>query len=60
MLKSRNDPALTLSMKSNGFAHPRVVASGDKFRLFWTDLDKMGKKWLKTVEVKQLNRKVQQ
>jgi hypothetical protein len=59
MLKSRNDPALTLSMKSNGFAHPRVVASGDKFRLFWTDLDKMGKKRLKTAEVKQIDKKVQ-
>ncbi len=59
MLKSRNHPVLKLSMKSNGFARPRMIASGDKFRLFWTDLDKMGKKRLKTVEVKQFNQKVQ-
>ncbi len=60
LAKSENDHAMKLSMKSEGFARPRVVASGDNFRLFWTDLDKMGKKRLKTIKIKQINRKVKQ
>ncbi|RLA18285.1 MAG: exo-alpha-sialidase [Gammaproteobacteria bacterium] len=57
-LKDKNDSVKKLSMSSEGFAYPRVTESGDNFRLFWTDLDKMGKKRLKTTKVKQINRKV--
>lgn len=59
LAKNKNDHAMALSMNSEGFARPRVVASGDNFRLFWTDLDKMGKKRLKTIKIKQINRKVE-
>lgn len=60
VLKNKNDSLKKLSMLSEGFAYPRVIRSGDNFRLFWTDLDKMGRKQLKTIKVKETIRKVKQ